>query len=416
MNPDLFRAIDKYVGAPACAVASGLARISPGLSGKGGPASPAAALFIQLSEMGSAVLASPAVARFREAHPDCAVHWLTFRHNRRIVDALGLVPPENVIAINVTGAAAFLSSTRRAVAEVRARRVDTVFDFELFARFSALVSALSGARRRVGFSMFHQEGLYRGSLLTHPVLYNCHQHVAKNFLAQVLALERPRETPLVKEAINQPLSAPRFVPDPAAAARVKDLLYDLCPQRAARHLVLLNPGAGELLPLRAWPVEHFARLGRMILENHDALLAVVGPPEARPLGLDLSSRLPRDRVADMTGRTDLPEFLELLSAARLIVTADSGAAHFASLTHTPRVVLFGPETPTLYAPLGDRVRTLTAGLACSPCLSAFNHRKSPCKDAACMREILPESVYAAAVPFLENGDLVAKIPESRIRA
>ena len=399
MNPDLFRAIDRFVGVPGCAVASGFGLLSPA---KAPPKEPRRALFIQLSEMGSAVLAQPAVSCFKKAHPSCELFWLTLAHNREIADALGLVPPQNVVTIDAWGFSAFLSSGAKAVARLRALEIDTVFDFELFARFSALLSFCTGAARRVGFSVFHQEGLYRGRLLTHPVFYNCHQHMSKNFLAQVLSLSKTGQTPLLKEAIADPLPIPPLSPDPEILARVKERLYDLCPQRAARHIIVLNPGAGNLLPIRAWPLEHFVRLGNMILENLDAMIVITGPPESRNLGFELSEGLPRDRRADLTGRTGFSEFLALLSMSQAIITADSGAAHFAGATDTPTVALFGPETPVLYAPLGKKTVCLSAGLSCSPCLSAFNHRKTPCTKADCMRAITPESVFAALKRLLEG--------------
>jgi hypothetical protein len=35
---------------------------------------------------------------------------------------------------------------------------------------------------------------------------------------------------------------------------------------------------------------------------------------------------------------------------------------------------------------------ITAQLACSPCVSAANHRKTPCSDNACMRAISVDQV------------------------
>ena len=70
----------------------------------------------------------------------------------------------------------------------REKDIDTVVDLELFSRFTALLSGFSGAERRVGFYRFHNEGLYRGEMLTHRVAYNPHIHIAKNFIALVDAL------------------------------------------------------------------------------------------------------------------------------------------------------------------------------------------------------------------------------------
>jgi len=74
-----------------------------------------------------------------------------------------------------------------------------------------------------------------------------------------------------------------------------------------------------------------------------------------------------------------------------MVTNDSGPGHFSSVTNLRTVVLFGPETPALYGSLGKSI-PITAQLACSPCVSAANHRKTPCSDNACMRAITVEQV------------------------
>jgi ADP-heptose:LPS heptosyltransferase len=82
-----------------------------------------------------------------------------------------------------------------------------------------------------------------------------------------------------------------------------------------------------------------------------------------------------------------------------MVTNDSGPAHFAAAGGLPTIVLFGPETPNLYQPLGNS-KVIYAGLACSPCVSASNHRKSACDDNVCMRAISIEQVFAAVTDML----------------
>ena len=58
--------------------------------------------------------------------------------------------------------------------------------------------------------------------------------------------------------------------------------------------------------------------------------------------------------------------------------------HFAAITDMPTFVIFGPETPALYGSLG-KTTPIYAGLACSPCVSASNHRKTACMDNVCLR-------------------------------
>src|SRR5207248_1942510 len=73
-----------------------------------------------------------------------------------------------------------------------------------------------------------------------------------------------------------------------------------------------------------------------------------------------------------------------------------------SMTAIDCLVLFGPETPALYRPLGKNIHVLWAGLACSPCVSAFNHRISTCNDNVCMQSISVEQVFAKLDSILQH--------------
>jgi ADP-heptose:LPS heptosyltransferase len=110
----------------------------------------------------------------------------------------------------------------------------------------------------------------------------------------------------------------------------------------------------------------------------------------------IASRVKNDRCIDLAGQTDsLTDFVNLLSLARVLVTNDSGPAHFASLVDVQSVVLFGPETPALYRPIGSATTVLYSNFSCSPCISAFNHRHTPCSDNKCLQAISVEQVYSA---------------------
>ena len=81
----------------------------------------------------------------------------------------------------------------------------------------------------------------------------------------------------------------------------------------------------------------------------------------------------------------------------MLVSADSGPPHFAAMTAIRGVTLFGPETPSLYGPVNERNVALNAGLACSPCIHAWNRRVSTCTDNRCMQLLAPETAADAAL-------------------
>ncbi len=73
------------------------------------------------------------------------------------------------------------------------------------------------------------------------------------------------------------------------------------------------------------------------------------------------------------------QLLVLYHLADVLVTNDSGPAHYATITPIDVVVLFGPESPTIFGPVSPRSHHLWAELPCSPCVTAFNNRLSPCR-------------------------------------
>ena len=105
---------------------------------------------------------------------------------------------------------------------------------------------------------------------------------------------------------------------------------------------------------------------------------------------------------DLTGYTrSIRELLMLFHSADLLITNDGGPGHFASLTPIRTFVFFGPETSRLYGPLGARASTYESGIACSPCLSAYNHRQTFCdSDNQCLKRIAPDPVLNDALAAL----------------
>jgi ADP-heptose:LPS heptosyltransferase len=80
----------------------------------------------------------------------------------------------------------------------------------------------------------------------------------------------------------------------------------------------------------------------------------------------------------------------------LLITNDSGPAHFASMTPITVITLFGPETPSLFRALTPRAIPIWMQLPCSPCVNAYNNRQSPCRDNICMKSITVDHVFSIA--------------------
>jgi ADP-heptose:LPS heptosyltransferase len=179
-------------------------------------------------------------------------------------------------------------------------------------------------------------------------------------------------------------------------------------------VVLLNPNASDLLPLRKWPTERFVELARRILADHPtARVGLTGAPVERDAVDALVREIGSARVFSLAGRTTLRQLLAVYAVSDVLVTNDSGPGHFAALTPVRTVVLFGPETPATYGPLGRDAHVLYAGLACSPCVNALNHRFSPCRNNVCMQAITVEQVLRQVTALLRPAPANGQGTETR---
>lgn len=404
MHIDTMRFIDRWAGIPLTFVLTLLTRLRDLLKPTA-PTPPKRILCIELSEMGSTILVDPALRKLRERlHAE--LFFVIFRKNRASLDLLATIPADNIFTLRENSIVLLAYDTLRFLFWTRKNGIDTVIDLELFSRFTALLTGASGASNRVGFYNFHSEGLYRGELLTHRVLYNPHQHIAKNFIALVNALlAEHREVPFSKEVIgDEEIKLPVLTFSAHEQQAITESIRSRAPLYTpeSHRLVLINPNASELLPQRRWMSERYVDLiGRILAEANDVLVLITGAPGEQEEAKSMCGRIGSERCINFAGATPLRQLPALYSIAELMVTNDSGPGHFSSITRLPTFVLFGPETPALYGSLGNAT-PIYAGLACSPCVSAANHRKTPCTDNKCLQAITVDQVFSLIRPLLSK--------------
>ncbi len=406
MKLSVQRAIDRWVGQALCWVLSRWdALVRRPVRVAADP--PRRLLVILLSEMGSVVLAQAMFDELQRAHPGAELHVLQLRKNQTVMRLLGFVPEQHLHSIDDASLGRLLASLWRTLTTLRGLRLDGVIDCELFSRISALLSYGCGARVRVGFTPHTQEGLYRGNFMNAAVPYNPYQHISLQFLglARVMgrALAQPEELgrlrPLNRLMLPPLQTSLRPLPlETAELDSFKQRLLSDHPVLAQRpHRVLMYVSGGAL-PIRAWPEQHYIELARQLLERGCAV-GLIGLPEDTPQAQRVLSALSHEACRDLTGYTrNLRELLMLFHQADLLITNDGGPGHFATLTPIQSLMFFGPETSRLYGPLSERATVLESGMACSPCLSAYNHRDSFCDgDNRCLQVIEPTQVLALAL-------------------
>ena len=403
MNVDTMRNIDHYAGVPL-AFAGTLVKKTADFFLPPKKVRPKNVLLIELSEMGSAIIVDPAMRKLK-ANIEGELFFVIFSKNKVSLQLLETVKEENIYTIDESNMLNLAKSSLDFLKWCRAKEIDSVIDLELFSRFTALLSVSSGALNRVGFHAFHNEGLYRGDFLTHKVAYNPHQHIAKNFIALVDALlSESQELPFLKRVIadDEITIAKATISDEeqtAVRATISGLYEGF--DKEKNPVILVNSNASDLLPQRRWDRENYGEVIKKILTyNTNAVVLLTGAPNERDGAQRLADYVADKRCINFAGEVKFLQLPALYSVCAFMLTNDSGPAHFASITDMHTFVIFGPETPALYGSLGPTT-PIYAGMSCSPCVSASNHRKTPCSDNQCIKIITPDWVFNTLKPKLD---------------
>jgi heptosyltransferase-2 len=393
VNPNLARRIDAWGGVALAAVLWAIGRLRGTAGGVPLPpmrattppgrevAGPRRVLAIKFYGLGNLVMILPVLQALREAFPAAEIDFLTFPENELLLQRSRLV--RRVLAVDIGGVGRLLATLGRALRAIRRADYDLVLDFEQFLRLSAILAFLSGARERIGFNT---DGQRRGWLFTTRVVYSDREHMSRIFMRLL--------RPLGIEAAPRPVS---IVTEPTEEARVAELLAARAIGRGRFPLVVMHVGSGPnfyRVPLKRWPIEHFARLADALVARHGAAVLLTGKgPEERGL-VEATRRLMREPAVEVCDQLSVTELIALIRQSHLVIANDTSVMHLAAAAGTPVVAFFGPTAPFLYGPGNAQDLVFYRDLYCSPCLSNYNLKVSRCLDPVCMRAIAVDEVLA----------------------
>jgi heptosyltransferase II len=194
-----------------------------------------------------------------------------------------------------------------------------------------------------------------------------------------LGLERGRALPAA-------LPQPRLNSSAAKRAHALQALG----LRADERIVVLCPGA-EYGPAKRWPPSYFAEVARALSRTGETVL-LLGSSKDAPICEDIV-RLSGGSCRNLCGATTLDQAIDILAAARLAITNDSGLMHIAAALGTPLIAVYGSSTPEHTPPMSPRATIVKLDMPCSPCFE----RTCPLGHFNCMMQLKPERVLAHAL-------------------
>ena len=112
---------------------------------------------------------------------------------------------------------------------------------------------------------------------------------------------------------------------------------------------MIIPGSAQVS--KCWPAERFAALADRLASEHGLAVVATGGKSESPMIEQIRS-LAKHPIANLAGQTSLPELVEVLRQARLVVSNDTGPGHIAAALGRPLVMMFSWSNPLRVGPYG----------------------------------------------------------------
>ncbi len=292
-------------------------------------------LLIKPSSLGDIVMALPALSALRRSFPRARISWLIRPEFASLIEGHPhldeIIPFDRKTLGKAWWHPAALRELIALISRLRRRRFDAVLDLQGLFR-SASLAWLSGCRHRFGPIWRKELARYFYSTAIPPRLEWV--HVVDYYLKLVEAMggaDRRVEFVLPEK--------------PEAAAAARDLL--------SRHGVNLDryvvviPGSAQVS--KCWPAERFAALADRLVSDHGLAVAATGSRAESPM-IERIQSLAKHPIANLAGRTSLPELTEVLRMAKLVISNDTGPGHIAAALGKPLVMMFSWSNPLRVGP------------------------------------------------------------------
>lgn len=376
MEIDIIRVIDRKIGIPICFFLSLLRALRIKRYKLHDLKDVKNILIIKLWGIGTIVECTPTFKAIRDKYPHAKIVFVTMSNNAGLYEDSELFDDTYYISIDN-----FWHVVRDGFATLfRLRRYsfDILMDLEVIARFTAILSFFISAKIKMGFNA---KGQGREKMYDVRIPYEEKAHISKIMFkfAEALAIEK----------------MPGLV-SPVISPGDKTAIDALFRKNKVKRMIVININASKMALCRRWPAENYAAIAEYLLKNNHHLVFVGSKSESNYVDNTIAmihAKNKSSNVLNLAGKITLKELTYLFERSSLFITNDSGPLHIALTTQCPTISFFGPESPILYGPIGDRHKVFYTHEFCSPCINIYNGKEINCQNNyQCILKIKPQEV------------------------
>ena len=347
-------------------------------------------LVLKLDHLGDFIVGLPAMTQIRQAFPEalitlCCASWnWTWAEQSRLADRVVTFDFFAPSKAEWRGASAKLYDR---FAQLNLGRFELAIDLRHDPDTRPLLAHVD-ADVRAGFAAPPGDG---GPLLDIALPDMEHISVA-------LGSGRPAHAEMRLCVLAAAVTATFAPPMPHPIARIaKQCTGIVLPTRP---FMVLAPGAGS--PIRRWPLERLAVVGRRLAALHCLSIVLIGGRDDVEVCRALADALPEGQTFNLAGQTDLANLPGVIQQSKLFVGNDSGTSHLAANLGVPTVVVMGAVgRPEVWRADGPNTVVLSTEISCSGCY--LNSADQCAHSVKCLDVISAQHVLDACEVVLRHS-------------
>lgn len=281
-------------------------------------------LMVQLRQLGDILLTTPCIRELKAFYPDAEIDFLSHKMGKHI-----LQDNPDLFQLLTYGEDDGIYAQLTLIRKLRQRKYDLVMDFMYNPR-SALLSALSGAKKRLAFPS--RRSFAYNEIVSQP---SDSQYIVQEKFAYLRHVgASPQDESLV---------LPWFQKHMGPYLQAKDTFFADTKQMR----VVLSPTHRR--KVRQWPVERYAKLADVLTRDWGAKVMWIWGPGEEEFVKQVQGLCQEE--SNLSPKTSLRELAALLANCDLFIGNSNGPSHIAVSTGIPSLQLHGPTIAQAWCPM-----------------------------------------------------------------
>lgn len=335
-------------------------------------------LIVKISSLGDIIHTFPVLHELHRRFPNASIDWVVSKELQSIVASHPLV--RRAIPFKIDSVQAFFATIGR----VRQESYDLLFDFQGNCK-SGLVTFLAKSKHKVGF------GLRTAREWPNVLATNHRFEISRDCNIRLFNLQ------LVQRFLGTELS----VHDDRIALKISELeklsLEKILVGKESGVRIMVCPGSKW--PNKRVPLNTLRDFLQRIAQALDASFFFIWGSLPEKADCEYLSAVGRSTLVD---KLDIPVWQSLIEQMDLMIAVDSSALHLCGTTSTPSFSIFGPTSPSVFKPLGNRHLAIQGRCPYGRSFQKQCPVLRTCPTGACMHHFDAETLFCTFQKWWEE--------------